>query len=172
MKNFYVQFNKINLEYNKTFCTFLIQIFWNGGKGWKNWSSKKIGLGMRLHHNRSEGHGKDDWLIFLIVWRHACFRDWHEHHFDTGCQIWCQFHQCFTISFYASRSRKHKNSFKLSVSFCNFGIFGRKSWALNVDEIAPFHQRSTYSFYARRSQMHKKDSQVSIVILRFWAPRA
>jgi len=117
---------------------------------------KKIGFGMRLHHNRSEGHRKDDWLIFLIVWRHACFRDWHEHHFDSGCQIWCQFHQCLTISFYASRSRKQTNSFKLSLSFCNFGIFGRKSYVLNVDETDPwcqFHQRSMSSFCASRFTM-------------------
>jgi hypothetical protein len=35
----------------------------------------------------------------------------------------------FTRSFYVSRSQKHSNSVKLSVSFCAFGIGARKSYS-------------------------------------------
>jgi hypothetical protein len=41
--------------------------------------------------------------------------------------IWGQFHQCSTPSFYMCRSRKHKISVKWSVSFYAFRIRARKS---------------------------------------------
>ncbi len=34
----------------------------------------------------------------------------------------------FTHGFYASSSPKHKNSVKLSVCFCSFGIYARKTY--------------------------------------------
>jgi len=40
-----------------------------------------------------------------------------------------RFHQHFMGSFYTQRSQNHKNSVKLSVSFCTFGICERKSFA-------------------------------------------
>jgi len=43
--------------------------------------------------------------------------------------IWLDFTKMFIQSFYKRRSQKHKNSVKLSVSFCALGISVRKSFA-------------------------------------------
>ena len=48
-----------------------------------------------------------------------------------------QFHQHFMQSFYAPRSQKRKNSFKLSIFLQFWDLHMRKSFAENVDEIDP-----------------------------------
>ncbi len=50
---------------------------------------------------------------------------------DMLLSFWCQFHQCFTSSFCAQKR------LTTWLSFCAFGIFARKSWLENVDEIDP-----------------------------------
>jgi len=57
-------------------------------------------------------------------------------HRNTVCQdIWAQFHQHSTYSFYACRSQKRQTTLLTWLSFCAFGICVRKSCMYNVDEI-------------------------------------
>jgi len=49
----------------------------------------------------------------------------------------CQFHQCFTSSFYQPRSIKYKKDWLLDCIFCTFGICACKSCSQNIDEIDP-----------------------------------
>jgi hypothetical protein len=59
-----------------------------------------------------------------------------------GVAIWGRFHQHFTYSFYARRSRKHKKILTTSLSSYTLGSYRHKSCTENVDEIDtwdPFH---------------------------------
>jgi len=56
-------------------------------------------------------------------------------HSRKGRNIFGQFHQHFTSSFYACRFQKHKKDWWLDCIFCTFRICSCKSWTLNTDEI-------------------------------------
>jgi len=68
-------------------------------------------------------------------------------------EIWGQFHQHSTSSFYVYRSQKSKKDSQVVSLFCTFGICAPKSCTKNVDEIdtwCQYHQQFTCSCFCSK----------------------
>ncbi len=96
---------------------------------------------INLNYSSQTLHRPEEKFETIIVrrsgtWRRLRFRIWQA---ATGSL----FHQHFMSSFYACRSQMRKNTFKLSIFFCTFGICTQKNCLKNVGEIDyrwQFHQ--------------------------------
>jgi len=83
------------------------------------WSSKQTESGT-IRTGRS-GETRDCWFVLKLF-------AWSQKNISTSStwksfETWCQFHQCFSHSFYARRSQQgKKNTVKSSVSFYTFGV--------------------------------------------------